>query len=532
MAENELFTANEVDEQVDSYLTIGDTSTGATPASQTIKALQRHYAPDRDYSQSLDRVWGRFVQQRDSLQATSQKTTDSQQRAKIKRPGMKLMPGLFRHESPIARRLSLIAAAVFVVLLVGSMLALFQQRSSTGRPAPGDNQSRIYATVGTTIYCLDSTTYKTLWYFSMPQVFKPNTVQGLSSAQVVNGIFYVLGPNGDNYYLYALNTSDGSVRWRFKVDSMVDNVNEPSTHYLVANGAVYLDQGSPAYDYNLITAFDASSGKQLWQHRYERAPASSQKPTGPNLHFITSVRLQAVTSDMLYATNEFYQGTGIASWTRYAISTRDGSIIWQYSTQISESPMELQADDSGIYITAILNHSNDHLYAYDAKQGTEKWVFSLGRNNRLSNLRVLNGVIYLTAFQVDPKTHLVSPNATVYALRAKDGSELWHYSFPGNADFPLTVRDKTVYIVSSQNNKSERDIIAIDATTGKTRWSHSVSVDIHQRMFYPVVGKDFIYLSLLDNKVDVLRISDGSLVTTFTVEEPSSPFSQAVLIVP
>ena len=537
MTENEHFTANEVDEQVDSYLTIDDTSTSTTSAKQTIKALQRHYAPTRDYSQSLERVWGRFVQQSNSLQSTSLKTTGSQQRPisqqQTKRFGMKPTLGLPRHEGPAARRLSLIAAVVFAVLLIGSMLALFQQRSSTGTPPESEIYlPRIYAETSSGIYCLDPNTYKTLWHFSMPQVTKKDGTQGPIKVQVEKGILYVLGLNSDGYYLYALNTSDGSMHGHFKVPGMTGNGKEITT---LANGVLYLNQDSPKEDYSLITAIDASSGKQLWQHRYERAPATSQKTTEPNMHFVTSVRLQAVTSNMLYATNYTWQDSNLVSWTRYALSPKDGSIIWQYSTQAAESPLGFAADDSNIYIVTTSDDPNipsDHLYAYDAKQGTKKWSFSLGTYNSIGNPTALNGVIYFRTVQVDPKTHQFSPNATIYALRAKDGLELWHYTAPEKTPFFMRVRDKTVYIISSQQGKGEQDIIAIDATTGKTRWSHPIPVDFDRLLFTPIIGKDFIYLTGEGNKVAVLHASDGSFVTTFTVEKPSSSFSSTGLIVP
>ncbi|HZR39236.1 MAG TPA: PQQ-binding-like beta-propeller repeat protein, partial [Ktedonobacteraceae bacterium] len=441
--------------------------------------------------------------------------------------------------------LSLIAAVVFAVLLVGSMLALFQLRTMS-HPSSETEQPQLYATVGNTVYRIDPTTHKTLWHFQMPlpagstyTYLNTSSPAGSidfqsHSGYVVNGIYYMIGIGGGSYYLYALNTSDGSVRWHFQWSITTNNVMF-ATNELIINNAVYIEQWEESVDYSQIVALDASTGKQLWQHRYEWRPASTNKS---NKFTVLGMQLQAATNDTLYVTNGF-AGTA-DGWTRSALSTKDGSVIWQYNTNVNEMPLAAKISDGTLYIiTAHFNNSPGHLYTYDATQGKEKSVVTFSFSTRAKLMIspiVSNGVIYLTVMH-PPFTANGTLRETVYALRAKDGTQLWHYDIQQGVAELYGIKDDTLYIVFAQKT-DKKDIVAINAVTGQALWSHPVPADITSMIgstksydnmtgsiiaYYNLpllaMSKDFVYLNTRGNKIYVLRTSDGSFVTSFTIGE-------------
>jgi len=94
--------------------------------------------------------------------------------------------GASRKESGglLARRLSLVAAVIFVALLVGSMAVLFQRGHTlvSGRP----KEEEMFALVNGTLYRLDMKTHQPLWHFQVPVGTDGRPGSILSRGQVVN----------------------------------------------------------------------------------------------------------------------------------------------------------------------------------------------------------------------------------------------------------------------------------------------------------------------------------------------------------
>lgn len=256
--ESEYFIPDKVDEQIDSFLA-GEYTVQRSDLldMQVVQSLQRHYAPVGDESQPLERVWNRLTLHRASLQP-SQDEAASQNRLQLdsaaQPEGSHRMKITVRNPLPQytpLRRLSLIAAIVFITLLVGSTFAVFHltrqgQGSGNGHATPTIHPTvqtdEIYAIVNNTIYRYDATTHRPLWSFKMPV---PGNAENIGSrAQVVGSVLYTLGTGSDGYYSYAINTADGSLRWRFKVTYQTFDLSLLGDQ-LIANGIVYLSEASP-----------------------------------------------------------------------------------------------------------------------------------------------------------------------------------------------------------------------------------------------------------------------------------------------
>src|SRR5260370_26804312 len=123
--EQEVFLPEEVDEQIDEYLAPSPMNKQLldTAAQDTIKALQRHFTPP-EQDAALQRVWQRFEQRRTTMhkreRAKPRATPQQERRNRMKQVASRKESG-----GSLARRLSLVAAVIFVALLVGSMAVVF-----------------------------------------------------------------------------------------------------------------------------------------------------------------------------------------------------------------------------------------------------------------------------------------------------------------------------------------------------------------------------------------------------------------------
>ncbi len=413
----------------------------------------------------------------------------------------------------------MMAAVVFLALLVGSMVAVFQLshqgRSLTGQAGncaitssiqSNTAQANIYALVNNTVYRFSGTTHKQVWSFHMSPIGGSGYTE--IPGKVVNGVYYILGTNTDGYYFYALNIDDGTVDWRFKLDDTPQLAI--TANPIIINGAIYISEASITNGYSILTALNASTGKMQWQRRYNDTGISSIQKQGGN--FATGLQIQAATNEAIYATSLTIKND-VPTLSLFAINAADGSPIWQTSLHASEQVQGGQVANGVLYLTTGFtgtssSHTSGRVYAYDTARGAELWNVSLdGQPYRPT---VLNGIIYLGTIH-DPQ----ASGGSVYALRAGDGSQIWRYSAPGGVSAPV-VENGAVYITVSHSDGSKQALTTIDASKGTLCWSHRTSGQITLEA-PPAVDNNFIYLSTSGNKVSILDASDGSTVSTFVI---------------
>lgn len=557
--EEEHFMPEMVDEQIEHYLS-QQVDPNRTPERQTVQELQQHYAPpihDDQQEQALSRVWRHLVQQDASLPALSSARSEehtlplpvirANQQERRTAPSA---PLLHVHRRPKRAFLGRALVAVLIILLVGSFLAVFQQlrqlpgRSTAsatpkvpGRPTATATisptsleQASIYAMVNHTLYRLNPVTHTPLWQFQMPV---PTDVENISEwRQVVQGVYYTLGPGSDGYYLYAINTADGSLRWKLKVPYAEADQGVAGYGPLIANGVLYLSIASMAHGYSDVSALDISNGNVLWQQRYEGTGIMIRDD--PASDMTAGLVLQAATSEILYGTT--YTGTvNSAQVTIFALKAKTGQELWRKSRPSAATPEYgySQVVDGVLCMTeAFTDGSQPHyVYGYDAATGSLEWSVPL--DGSIQTLATLNGILYLG---VD---HLQSPagggyyiaSGSVYALRASDGGEIWHYNTAAGASIPV-VANGTVYVSLSHEDSShlgDQAIIALNASTGDLRWSQPAPDDSTGQP-EPAVSKQFVYASMNAHQVAILRVADGKLVATFTVGEAAAGSSNRIVL--
>lgn len=523
--ESEHFIPDKIDEQIASSLAGQRTVQRLDPLDiQVVQALQRHYAPVKDDSQPVARVWNRLTQHRSSLQSSQSEGVSQNEwpLANVVQPP----PTTSNHmrktypRQPALGRLSMIAALVFAILLVGSVFAVYQlahQRPVSAQPTPNKhpapiNTDQIYITVNHTIYRLDAASHKQLWSFPM---LVPNGVENIGSqAQVIEGVLYTLGTGSDGYYSYALNTSNGSLRWRFKVQYQSQDLSLVAGDQLVANGRVYLSEASAVNGYTLVTALDALTGTMLWKQRYTGTGISYY---GHYIDPTVGILLEGATGEALYGTIFTGQGDQ-AITTIFAISAKNGSVLWKKQVWTAHAMPDLSG---GLVVDGVLCISTSQdLYGFDALTGEPKWSVPL--DGRTDNFAASNGVVYIgTAHFSGVGMDVPATSGSLYAVRAKDGAQLWRYKAQAGVSSPIVQNGTIVVSVSRQDYQTpQQSIVALDASKGTVRWSLSASAPgSFDLAFNPqvIASKNFVYAGIASKQVQVLRLSDGKLVDTFTV---------------
>lgn len=376
------------------------------------------------------------------------------------------------------------------------------------------------------------------------------------SLAVVNGVVAV--GTMDNV-VYALRASDGSLLWRYNTAGPVDGpVGSPP---VVVDGIVYVnayvDQGLLGYGTGYIYALRASDGTLLWRY------------TTGNFVYHGYVYSPTVTNGVVYVASQAGSLT--------ALRASDGALLWRYTakgqvavslvvngivylldTNIDQGPdylEALRANDGKLlwrtpsydYLPVIVNNvlyitSQTGLAALRARDGTLLWRYTLA-NTGFAGPTVVDGVVYAVAFKYSLDTSATTPTAgyareatitsngkmlfkipfkqqggpsSLYALRASNGTALWHYQTPGdknNGMGVLAVAGGLVYM-DTTTGQSKEIISALRASDGSVLWTR-VSDALSD---WAVVNQGVIYIASNSDVVSALRANDGEEFWHYNVE--------------
>jgi len=177
-------------------------------------------------------------------------------------------------------------------------------------------------------------------------------------------------------------------------------------------------------------------------------------------------RTGAHANIVLYATNAAPYNTtiqGSSKDTVTALRASDGSLLWRFQTDgvvSTENEHALLVVDSVVYITTnrLLNAATPNVtavssvYALRAMDGTLLWHYQV--KNGLQPLAVTGGMVYITA-------------NGLFALRASDGVVLWHRQI----DAPVTnlIADHGILYISTGLG-SPGSVFALHANDGSLAW--------------------------------------------------------------
>jgi outer membrane protein assembly factor BamB len=500
-----------------------DEQTGQHPAmlppedTRLVGDLHRVYQPlADDNARSLERVRARLAQHEARFSRLSF------QRSPLKDRYMKTPFRIFTQDSAWRRGISAATAIAMLVVLVGSMAALFTlQGHSKNAAKPGQAKDTpaasttatlpnppasfdVYVLTNTAVSKLDPLTKQPVWTQQIGQADEPVAVSGES--------VYVSAwedtAGGSSNYVYALNATTGAVRWKVLVNRDVtikgqDGSGPYDLGYLTApvinNGTLYVGARDGKF-----FALDAATGKQHWVYM-----ASA-----------TALVSDPVTIDgTIYYNYTIYDGGpvvvdqgvmyGSLHNALFAVDVKTGKQLWSKkvdSHQILNGPVVV---NGAIYLSSYeeSNHSNPFnetgaIYAYASTDGRQLWQHNVD-GWVLSSPTIDHEVVYFGTF-----------NFKLYALKASNGSELWHYNTQGEIyDQPLVV-DGIVYTEENGNGSEgtgsstvHSALFAINASSGKLVWQKSVDLDN-----LLAVQDGVIYVTAYPGTLYGYSTKDGSLL--------------------
>ncbi|MDX3226504.1 serine/threonine-protein kinase [Streptomyces sp. ME19-01-6] len=266
--------------------------------------------------------------------------------------------------------------------------------------------------------------------------------QKLSPPVVDGKVVYIKGQDIQDATVYALDGATGKKKWSHPLKNggygqagakEGDSLNVPPP--AVIGGAVYV-MGTDQE----LRVLDAATGKKKWDFS-----------PGGSITWLTTVgrtvQVYVLDDDAIHSLDA---ATGTEKW-----ATRRG---------IGGVKDYLAADDGAVHV--YIDDKGD-MRALDAATGRKKWEFT-GR--WADRLWAVGGLVY---------TRTVVEPISMYALDAATGARKWEFVSPTNqfaggsssAHKGTEVVGGVAYVVGSSVKDYDQKVHALDAATGKQKWS-------------------------------------------------------------
>src|SRR6185437_13191994 len=123
------------------------------------------------------------------------------------------------------------------------------------------------------------------------------------------------------------------------------------------------------------------------------------------------------------------------------------------------------------------NHTSA-LYGVRGGDGALAWSCASTTYAGWNDAQLVNGVVYAIAGTESIKEGPLKAHAHgIYAIRPRDGRQLWSYSFQAGATSRLTFDGGMLYVSAITDNgaSSHSNLYAIHTSTGALAWSESFS---------------------------------------------------------
>jgi outer membrane protein assembly factor BamB len=320
--------------------------------------------------------------------------------------------------------------------------------TATATPVPIP-LSVYFGAANSSLYALNASDGSVRWTYK--------TGGDVAVQSVVDGVLYA---TSRDHNLYAINTRDGSLLWKYATGA----VNK----LVIADDGVYVNTGTKdneTTDY----ALDVQTGALLWK-KTGSAAGEDLSAYGTTI-YITHNTVQA------------YYGAPTDGFV-YAVNASTGASLWQYKTS-GETVEAPSVSDNVVYLPAL--HS---VYALNAATGAVLWHTKAGFDNStptiggsvlyvaglqggLTALNPANGTVVWTGgcvgygtygLDIAGSTLYVMSYTTLCALKAANGAEEWHFDDPKGFN-SLSEGVGVVCLTSGDNN-----LYSFSASTGALLW--------------------------------------------------------------
>ena len=246
--------------------------------------------------------------------------------------------------------------------------------------------------------CLDLSTGKTLWKAAVPG--EPKGRNCSSTAAVAEGKVFAMGSTN----LFAVDADTGKVCWSVALPSKA-----PGSSPLAVNGVVVINTGK-------LTAYDAATGKQLWQQA--KIGGGNSSPTAWQKNGRTLV--------LANARNDLS-----------AVDLKTGDVVWSTACGGDSTPaivgdtLVVQSKTAKIGLLAVRL----------TFEGAESlWNFPIDALRTQSSPILHDGHVFL----MDDGNH--------YCLKLSDGKVAWQQPVPSTIASPALADGKIFVMVNNGNN--------------------------------------------------------------------------------
>jgi outer membrane protein assembly factor BamB len=256
----------------------------------------------------------------------------------------------------------------------------------------------------------------------------------------------------------ALATGDGRSRWQDSLPGGDIGLVFNGTTLFAATVGVN-QSGPPAG--GTLTAITATNGTKAWHHDY-----TGQVPLP-----------LAANADAAFVAVISFSSTGFPpTSTVEALRVSDGSPLWSAPQNGSVISTAALANDT-LYIVTATGISPTAttppaytLYALGAGDGKPLWHLALSGAIEGNAAPVISGGVLYLIVQPAPSANS-RPPSTILAVKASDGTELWHTESPtGSIATQLLAGDDTVYYVYDSLSSVGGGLQALRATDGSPAW--------------------------------------------------------------
>ena len=253
-------------------------------------------------------------------------------------------------------------------------------------------------------------------------------------------------------------------------------VSEP----VVKDGVLYvIDAGAK------ISAFNADTGRRLWDKRYKMDGETEMLSYGGGvtmgdgvLFFVTGYghfgALNAADGSELWVEDMGVPMRGSPTYADgrvfgvshdnhiFAINAENGEIIWDEVGIAETAGLAGNASPAVIGETLVVAYSSGEVYAMRVENGRVLWTDTLSRQGRLTamaSLRDIDGhpVIY------DGNVYLISHSGRMVAVNLRSGVRLWEQNI-GSENTPWVVGE-FIYVVTTDS-----EVLCITRRDGRIRW--------------------------------------------------------------
>ena len=281
--------------------------------------------------------------------------------------------------------------------------------------------------------------------------FYPNITYAELSPCIADGkVFIGLGEN-----LYALDSQNGSLLWKFQANSSIRD--SPA----FSQGIVYASFQGHLY------ALNATTGKTIWKQFI--------KPTGA----------PTIVGNTLYVCN----GSIVA------LDKFTGSLIWKSSVP-NMAICRLAVAYGKVFVMFIKFPNGVNVWgiaAFDRYTGAYLWNFTIEGTfgSDRTPIAIANGMVF------------ASFGSGLYALNAKDGTLIWHIP---NFAYPMfSIAYGKLFVAD------DKSVVALDISSGSLIWNYTTS----DWVSIPSVADGKVIFGCSNGEIYILDANTGSKISAY-----------------